>query len=406
MLRRAGFIAVSLFVILACTNDDCGSRGDGFGAGENPVELTYEVPTCTPVGGPDSCDWSGPTASTLEPYPDNRSGKLPVTACAGAGSDLKCTKTAGGGFATIASGLVPYSSQYLTVPVSVNGIEDRAFKDGSDVSCYASIDETGCGRAVLNEYNCERQDGRVDVDVLGVQGDANSGNYVAGGDWPKISSNSQRYSTYECVQTGTVNGETDVCITRQYPTITHGAYGDIPAEDDPKWPVPSNPNSGSCKNGLWADMTTTSSGTLIPTEAILQRELNYFTYYKSNPPAFGNPNYGPLIDLPANKYKDENGNPLTQAVLSVGHGVMDDLCGDLTLLSNGPRAILQMNIGTRSWSLESNSGAYLDYDPSVQGMHQKLYDEAGAVSSQCSNSAGHGIQPWVQRYDWSDFPSS
>ena len=104
--------------------------------------------------------------------------------------------------------------------------------------------------------------------------------------------------------------------------------------------------------------------------------------------------------------KDENGNPLTQAVLSVGHGGMDDLCGDLTLLSNGSRAILQMYIGTRSWSLESNSGAYLDYDPSVQGMHQKLYDEAGAVSSQCSNSAGHGIQPWVQRYDWSDFPSS
>ncbi len=51
MLRRAGFIAVSLFVILAGTNDDCGSRGDGFGAGENPVELTYEVPTCTLVEG-------------------------------------------------------------------------------------------------------------------------------------------------------------------------------------------------------------------------------------------------------------------------------------------------------------------------------------------------------------------
>ena len=391
---------------MACNSDNSGGSGGGFGEEGNPVELTYEVPTCALVGGPDSCDWSGPTASTLAPYPSNRLERLPVTDCAGAGSDLKCTKTDGGGFATIASGLVPYSSQYLTVPVLVDGVEERAFKDGSDVSCYASIDETGCGRAVLHEYNCERQDGHVDVDVLGLQGDANSGNYITGGNWPDISTNSQLYSTYECLQTGTVNGETGVCITRQYPSITHGSYGDLPPKDDPKWPVPSNPASGSCKNGLWADMTTDSTGTLIPTAAILQRELDYFNYYNGNNPAFGNANYGPLISLPANKYKDENGNPLTQAVLSVGHGVMDDLCGDLTLHSNGPQAILQMNIGTRSWSLESNSGAYLDYDSNIEGMHQKLYDLEGAVSSQCSNSSGHGIQPWVQSYDWSDFPSS
>ncbi|MCH2186897.1 hypothetical protein MK280_13600, partial [Myxococcota bacterium] len=134
MLRLTGFIAVSLSLILACTNDHSGGSGDGFGAGENPVELTYEVPTCAVVEEEvDTCDWSGPTASTLEPYPSNRSSRLPLTDCTGAAGGLKCTKTAGGGFATIASGLVPYSSQYLTVPVSVNGVEDRAFKDGSDV---------------------------------------------------------------------------------------------------------------------------------------------------------------------------------------------------------------------------------------------------------------------------------
>ena len=103
---------------------------------------------------------------------------------------------------------------------------------------------------------------------------------------------------------------------------------------------------------------------------------------------------------------DENGNYLTQAVLSVGHGVVTDLCGDLSLASNGPKAILQMSIGTRSWSYESNSAAYLDYDPGIPGMHQKLHDLPTGLSSACDNAAGNGIQPWVQSFDWDDFPTS
>ncbi|MFL2936026.1 MAG: hypothetical protein ACJZ7Z_04770 [Myxococcota bacterium] len=372
--------------------------------------ITYTAPTCS---GP-YCDWTGPLAATLEPYPENRKQKLPVTSCTGMGTELSCTVSPDGGFGTIVSSMVPYTSQYLTVPLTVDGQLENGYKDGSDVSCFTTTgsdhDMSGCGVAVLSEYNCFLLDGHTDVDLLGVQGDSSSANYVSGGNWPDISTDSEKYATYDCLQRGTVNGEDNLCVTRQYPTVTHGFYGALPAKTDTRWPVPTNEDSGACKNHSWAEMTTSSkpgmSWKKVPTQAILQRQLEFFEYYTSHPPAEDNPDFGPMIDLPPNKYKDENGNYLTQAVLSVGHGVVTDLCGDLSLASNGPKAILQMSIGTRSWSYESNSAAYLDYDPGIPGMHQKLHDLPTGLSSACDNAAGNGIQPWVQSFDWDDFPTS
>ena len=383
-----------------------GQFGRMGGGQDDVVTLTYTVPTCSGT----ACNWAGPKASSLKPYPKNRTQKLPITSCTGFGNNfankkilnpLTCKKTEGGGFGTIVSSQFPYS--WLQAQTIVAGIStEKIIKDGSDVSCVEK-DKTSCGNAVLNEYNCKLDDGKINVDVLGDQGDPNSKNYVDGGKWNNVGNDSNIYATYKCLQTGTVNGD-KVCITRQYPIITHGFYGAVPKKYDTNdWPNPDGvitEKSGKCQNQVWSEMDFNFPPT--PTKAILQRQLDFFNYYTSNPHAEGNNNYGPMITLPHNKYKDENGNFLKEAVLSIGHGTMTDKCGDLTLASNGPRAILQMSVGTRSWSYEANAAAYLDFNSKITGMHQKLLT---GVNTKC-NSSGQGIQPWVQSVEWEDICST
>ena len=383
------------------------------GGVDDVVQLTYMVPKCSTAS---ACDWDGPKASSLKPYPENRTQKLPITSCTGFGNDfadktilnpLTCEKTEGGGFGTIVSRQFPYSSaQAQTV---VRGISPEQYiKDGSDISCSKTKetdDKSGCGNSVLKEYNCLLQDGKINVDVLGDQGSPTIHNYVQGGTWNNFV-NEKKYATYKCLQTGTVNGADSVCITRQYPIITHGIYGAVPTKGDSNWPNPDGditPYSGHCSNQLWSEMNFSYPPT--PTKKILQRQLDFFNYYNDHEHFDKNPHYGPKITLPLNKYKDEHGNFLTEAVLSIGHGTMTDKCGDLTLASNGPRAILQMSVGTRAWSYEANAAAYLDYDRKIDGMHRKLWDTDTEVSLKCKLTAGQGIQPWVQSVEWEDICS-
>ena len=127
--------------------------------------------------------------------------------------------------------------------------------------------------------------------------------------------------------------------------------------------------------------------------------------------------YGCKIDISSLGLKGRNstGDPvsLNYALLSLGHGTMNNRNGDMSILSNGSFTVINMSVGTRSWSTEMNSptGTWL-------ACGSPLYNTSGsdkgctgnadgdnpiqpgsdAPTDSCPAGSTQGIQPWVQDF--------
>lgn len=440
---------------------------DPKGETTDPQQCTYKVRN--------RCDWVGPKAAQLNPRAelgtittqDNSLSppyKSPPggTACSGqftpsinswdgksdkVGTPLDCTggEVKGGGYATFIAGNYPYSQQYgLFLPTQRQG-------SGADPSCKPG-DRAQCAYPVTSEYNCKLRDGVSTNDLLGDQGarpngwvegtliPAGQSNYVAPlSDWKKFM-NKGGQATYDCLQLGTVNGQS-VCITRQYPLVAHGTYGQWPdsVSNPSAYPaVPTDgPMTGACANSKWSPLGAINKAIVLQQRTFVKlREACVKGQLGSDTGA-----WGCMAQLPPDTYFDAQGKALTQALLSIGHGTMNSKCGDITLASNGNNAILQMSTGTRSWSFEiqSPSGSWLACEsPAYYKGHKTLCDAGrqanGTVPDRDSGPSGQGplyippgtsviidgvskinlcpddgtqgIQPWVQRFDFNDLPST
>ncbi|HIG65851.1 MAG TPA: hypothetical protein EYQ43_09960 [Methyloprofundus sp.] len=410
--------------------------------GDDPKACTYELQN--------RCDWKGPKAATLKPMmpqsiSQDNSARAPYKSCTGQffktswdkkipGENIACVQNTDdnltGGYATFVTGIYPYSKVYGTFTLTAQ------LPDGADPSCKPG-DRTQCAYQVTSELNCVLNDGHADNDLLGSQGDSTSKNYVGNkGKWATFMDKGEQ-ATYDCLQQGTVNGET-VCITRQYPLVTHGTYGSWPNDTNnpSNYPDPNKqPMTGACSNGKWATFDHSISKEIVTQ----QRTFVKLREQCVGSPTEDNPEVGCMVKLPAATYFDANGTEIKQALLSIGHGTMLDRCGDITLASNGNNAILEMVTGTRSWSFEiqSPSGSWLACEsaeyykmnmsacdaartifgypkldaPTGQGPLSYPADATVPVNGKsqkvsCKPDGTQGIQPWVQKFDFKDLPTT